>query len=333
MHNPKEHSIYFTLESHVGGGMSDCVRKFLHIFHTITDLTGLPFVYTPFKYAHIGSEYHAAVDKYLGFTYGHQNITEIAGLNYKHTPLNLTALLKESAGEKEYIKKFFRTEKNIVYHIFIKDFHGESGTVLLANELLLKHNFKRLQERKLPSFAHPNAANYRSSLKQKSLFGRGGTKLFFNYRMGDLSILKLEPNLYYDYSRDSFYKSKEDALQDRKWPYRDPIELLPTIKKYSNMHPGAQSILVTDGYTWISKNRPKLAPYLKGRDPIAFFKKESKKHLNEILPLFNLEPFIGDSDQSLDSLFITLQTMMDADEVIGCPGQASTFTKLHSYCL
>ena len=99
------------------------------------------------------------------------------------------------------------------------------------------------------------------------------------------------------------------------------------------MYPGSHSILVTDGYTLKGRAELALAPYLRGRDPIAFLKKESRKFLNEILPLFNLEPFIGAPDKSLDSLFITLQTMMDADEAIGCPGQASTFTNLHSYCL
>ena len=324
--NFKDRNIYFTVISPSNGGLTDSVWAFLQIFHTIKDLVGLPFVYTPFKYGHLHPEDHGTLDKYVGFAFKYKNINELSDFNYKHSHVDLGALLKEASGELEYIKKFFQRDDDVIYHIYTTQV-----VTALANDLLLKHNLKRLQERKLTCFRHPEAVNYRSSLKQKSLFGAGGVKLFFNYRMGDFSILKIDSDLYYDYSRDSFYASQQAALEDRKWPFRDPMTLLPVIKKYLNAYPGAQSILVTDGYTY--KHRPRLDPYLKGIDSSAFLKKESKKFLNEILPFFTLEPFIGDPQMSINSLFITLQTMMDSDEAIGCPGQASTFTKLHSYCL
>jgi hypothetical protein len=319
---------YFTTERKNPAGLNDTLNSFRTIYAVMHQLTTLPYVFTPFKFAHMPSSSRSTFYKYFGFEYHYEQLTADKFKNYTIIRVDLNDALKKCKGNPEAFKNYFPHLECVIYSIIYS-----SGQLHHAVDELLERAFLRsrcnytLQK----IFMNPQALRFRKSLAEHSLFKQKDQhKLFINYRMADFALLKLEKTSWYDYTTDNFYHSKKEVVEVRKgsnFPFVPPERLIFPVKKYLNSHANAEVVLTSDGYI----ERPKLKNLFKDhRELQQFLGDQTLKTLSPLLEYCNRGLYVG---RSPSRLLVILQTLFDSSAAMKCPGQLSGFINLKAQCL
>ncbi len=275
--------------------MGQTFTDFKSLYGCVKGLTNLNFVFSPFRFGHLSRSGHDTFNKFFGFKYAFNQITDGKFKDHKIIEIQLDNFLEKFNYNVEEIRSYLSKSPNTIYSFSA----GNSVMVThpLWESIFSMSNGEWLRNPILKEvFAHKQAADFRNSIKNKSLFkNKENKKLLIHYRLGDISLYKSSKGVYCNLYHKS-YNSWQEAVEARKKtpkPFIEVGDYLNALKKYKKTYPNASVALISDGFPQnINETKEYLKPLLDYCEGNFLFGEGEEATVTSILSIFEADNII-----------------------------------------